>query len=454
MSKVIDEVVFKKALESMLQELSDTCLYDFVPYQDEEISELFSLTPEEAQSLSELISDEVVSKFKLWSSSKVNDSLILAKSECNDYTDKMLANISSISIKYVDTLPTSDISTSTIYILKNTTGGNDTLNLYDGANWTVIGDFVISLDDYYNKTELDAKLDEKANKTEVLLQDDVIVDKTLATTSNVLSAKTVVDELDLKANDTDLTTHTGDADIHTSATEKASYVKKTDISTTINSTSTNDTVPTNKAVYDSLINKLDNTVVLNTADEVNSFDKAYQSFIVYTSIADAIGLPDSPSSTWFCIHLSHSKGYIYPSQIAFEYAGLKRIMYRTAAKGVWSTWRKIPTIGVEDVAKTIITFPNTTYYESAVADSCYYFVKNGICYINLRIKVIAPTTLSTDCVITGLPKAATTINQTISPINIGTKGMQLYQGGATLNLRHGEVGGQYEIFYSYPVAES
>ena len=114
MSKVIDEVVFKKSIEDMLQYLSDNCLYEFVPYDDTEISNLFSLTPEEAQKLSDLISDEVVSKYKLWSSSKVNESLISAKTECNDYTDKMLTNISSISIKYVDTLPTSDISTSTI----------------------------------------------------------------------------------------------------------------------------------------------------------------------------------------------------------------------------------------------------------------------------------------------------------------------------------------------------
>ena len=226
MSKVIDEVVFKKSIEDMLQYLSDNCLYEFVPYDDTEISNLFSLTPEEAQKLSDLISDEVVSKYKLWSSSKVNESLISAKSECNDYTDKMLTNISSISIKYVDTLPTSDISTSTIYILKNTGGGNDTLNLYDGGSWTSIGEFTISLEDFYKKDVMDTKLNEKANKTEVLLQNDVIVNKALATNSNVLTAKAVVDELDLKVNDTDFDTHTGDTDIHITSAERTEWNKK------------------------------------------------------------------------------------------------------------------------------------------------------------------------------------------------------------------------------------
>ena len=61
MSKVIDEVVFKKSIEDMLQYLSDNCLYEFVPYDDTEISDLFSLTPEEAQRLSDLISDALIS---------------------------------------------------------------------------------------------------------------------------------------------------------------------------------------------------------------------------------------------------------------------------------------------------------------------------------------------------------------------------------------------------------
>ena len=229
MSKVIDEVVFKKSIEDMLQYLSDNCLYEFVPYDDESIANLFSLTPEEAQRLSDLISDEVVSKYKLWSSSKVNDELIAAKTECNDYTDKMLTNISSISIKYVDTLPTSDISTSTIYILKNTGGGNDTLNLYDGGAWTSIGEFTISLEDFYKKDVMDTKLNEKANKTEVLSADKVLVSAGSETHDNVYSAKLTKTELDLKANDSDV-------------------IKKTDIVDNLTSTDTDKPLSANQGM--------------------------------------------------------------------------------------------------------------------------------------------------------------------------------------------------------------
>ena len=125
-------------------------------------------------------------------------------------------------------------------------------------------------------------------------------------------------------------------------------VKKTDIATSISSTSTNDKVAGAKAVHDSLANKLDKTVILTTADEVNSFDREYQSFIIEPSVAEAVGLPKAPDSTWFCINLSHVKDFKYPSQIAFEYAGIERIMYRTAHNGVWHNWRKLCTTSVAD----------------------------------------------------------------------------------------------------------
>ena len=442
--KIVTQDIFEKAIEDMLQYLSDNCLYEFVPYSDESIAELFNLTPEEAQRLSDLISDEVVSKYKLWSSSKINESLISAKSECNDYTDKMLTNISSISIKYVDTLPTSDISTSTIYILKNTGGGNDTLNLYDDtdSSWTVIGDFTISLDDYYKKSEMDTKLNDKANKTEVLLQDDVIVNKALATNSNVLTAKVVVDELDLKANDDEV-------------------VKKTDITTTIDSTSTNDKVVGAKALHDSLANKLDKTVILTTADEVNSFDREYQSFIIEPSVADAVGLPKAPESTWFCINLSHFKGFKYPSQIAFEYAGIERIMYRTAHNGVWHNWRKLCTTSVADIPKTIISWSDETYFKSddVISTGNYYLVRNGICFVNIDILCVTPKSNGYTLPIT-LPKPTvdyvhvniaslpdTAHGHSSITVAVGTAGTHIVAYGGIANSR-------YLGQFSYPVAES
>ena len=139
-----------------------------------------------------------------------------------------------------------------------------------------------------------------------------------------------------------------------------------------------------KYVDDNIINKLDNTIILNNADEVNSFNKGYQSFIVEPSVADEIGLPNSPSSTWFCIHYSHSKGFEFPSQVAFEYAGLERIMYRTCGNGVWHNWRKVGTTSVADVSKTDITFIDSNVSKDGSYEICQYCVLNGICYVTLN----------------------------------------------------------------------
>ena len=113
--KIVTDSVLKETTKQLAQLLADNC-FEPVPYTDEEISNLFSLTPEESQKLTDLIADEVVSKYKIWSSKKINDELISAKSECNDYTDSMLSNISSITIDYVDSLPTTGMG-SPSYIL-------------------------------------------------------------------------------------------------------------------------------------------------------------------------------------------------------------------------------------------------------------------------------------------------------------------------------------------------
>lgn len=145
-----------------------------------------------------------------------------------------------------------------------------------------------------------------------------------------------------------------------------------------------------KYVDDNIINKLDNTIILNNADEVNSFNKGYQSFIVEPSVADEIGLPNSPSSTWFCIHYSHSKGFEFPSQIAFEYAGLERIMYRTCGNGVWHNWRKVCTTSVADVVNSVTDV--STLGIAEITDGLIIVnIKNGWCQVLIQGLVINST---------------------------------------------------------------
>lgn len=436
--KIIDEDVLKLAISNIMQTLSDY-IYIEEEYDDDSINSLFDV--KDAQELSyyeSLIQDSNISSNRIWSSSKVKEEIAKSIIESNNYSDGLLANISSIELKYVTSLPTTGNS-NTIYILKSTDTNPDTLNLYNDGAWISIGQFTISLDQYVKTEDMNNALATKANDNEVLKLDKVLTTTTGATNDNVLSAKTTIEELNKKANNDEV-------------------LKKIDISTTINSTSTNNTVAGTKAVHDSLANKLDKTVILTTVDEVNSFDREYQSFIIEPSVADAVGLPKAPDSTWFCINLSHAKGFKYPSQIAFEYAGIERIMYRTAHNGVWHNWRKLCTTSVTEVPVTSLTWADTTYFENSFT-GCNYQVRNGVCFVNIDMICNSPMTGGYKLPIT-LPTPNTDyVHSDISSLPNATYEhssitMAVCFGGTHVIAYGGIVGDRYLGTFSYPVAES
>ena len=331
---------------------------DFDELDLDTIKTLLGLTPEEIQKMSDLISDSEVRLDKTYSSSKIYMSIQDAIDTSKTYTLSEIGKMSGASYKVVNST-TEMTDERIIYLLAS----GSTYDMYivevDGSP-TKIGDTTIDLSDYLTKTDAE----------------------------NTYLKKTYADGK------------------YATITTVDGKVNKADISTTISSTPSDEKVVSEKAVKTELNKKVDNTIILKTADEVNSFDRAYQSFIVNNFIADAIGLPGSPSSTWFCIHLSHSKGYQYPSQIAFEYAGLERIMYRTSIKGVWDTWRKISITGVKDIPKTNIAPADTTKFVGFKGNSlCNYCVQNGICYVSIWGVQVTVTGRVNTGVILPLPKS-------------------------------------------------
>ena len=170
------------------------------------------------------------------SSKQIADDIAQSILEANEYTDSLLKNIASIKLKYVTSLPTSDISENTIYILKaSDSSSKDTLNLYNATDgWTSIGDFNISLDDYYDKTEIDTKMDLKANKTEVVANDKIVqtLDSTTNSSDTVLSTSGLQVEMDKKANDDEVIKKT---DLDVSQTDLMQYVN-TDLFDTTSAT--------------------------------------------------------------------------------------------------------------------------------------------------------------------------------------------------------------------------
>lgn len=403
-----------------------------------DIEALINLSPEEISKLSDLISTEIRLD-KTFSSSDTYTRIQAAIDTAKEYTNNQLGKAVKPAYKVVAS--TSEVTeTGYFYLISNGTNYDMYVLSSDGAVVS-LGTSDVDLSNYYTKTETDSDFLKKTDATSTyatITTVDSKFDKTniltaldnSATDDQVYSAKAINAELD-------------------------GVVKKTDISTTINSTSTDDTVPTNKAVYDSLINKVNNTIVLTTADEVNSFDRVYQSFIIEPSVAESVGLPKAPDSTWFCINLSHVKGFKYPSQIAFEYAGIERIMYRTAHNGVWHNWRKIPNTSVVDVPLTNITIPDGLFQSVNEVSYIKYEIVNGIAFVYFNIRDAKFVKSGTSLNIT-VPKIKSPFNHTIIGENINTNltilangnNMQLWALGDETTVTN------YSACISYPVAES
>ena len=80
--------------------------------------------------------------------------------------NNLISQIVTLNMLVVTDLPTSNISTTTIYLKPKTTA--ETNNIYNeyiyiNSAWELIGDTTIDLSNYYNKTEIDDKFNNKQN---------------------------------------------------------------------------------------------------------------------------------------------------------------------------------------------------------------------------------------------------------------------------------------------------
>lgn len=135
------------------------------------------------------------------------DDLQLAIGDCDEddpaasksYVDAQVSTIPKFNIEVVTALPTSNISYSTVYLLKT---GDEEGNLYeeyirvkgkDSApdSWEKLGTQTVDLSNYYTKDEADAAIESAVSEVS-----------------------------------TALTTHTGNSDIHVTAADKAAWSAK------------------------------------------------------------------------------------------------------------------------------------------------------------------------------------------------------------------------------------
>ena len=130
------------------------------------------------------------------------------QSEVND----LISQLASLSVEIVESLPTSDISTTTIYLINVSGTNNYNQWMYINNAWANIGSTSVDLTNYYTKTQVDTLLNDKVDKVSgkglstndftnayKSMLDNYTVDSTLDSTStNPIQNAVVTQALDAK----------------------------------------------------------------------------------------------------------------------------------------------------------------------------------------------------------------------------------------------------------------
>lgn len=108
------------------------------------------------------------------------ENLVEAISENNTkmkiWVTTQINNVKVISILWVDELPTTNISTSTIYLVKNEKNSKDTNNIYDeyiykdDIGWEILGQVdagSVDLSNYYTRTEINTILEQYIKQDQI-----------------------------------------------------------------------------------------------------------------------------------------------------------------------------------------------------------------------------------------------------------------------------------------------
>ena len=116
---------------------------------------------------------------------------------------------------------------------------------------------------------------------------------------------------------------------------------------------------------------------------------------------------------------------------------------------------KICTTSVADVPETRITFSaNTNYEEKATSIYSNYEVADGICYVLIYAKCLAPTN-SWISINESLPRPKRFVFKSLNALANATDNLNCTINlGGNMSLRGGTANGEYITTFSYHVAES
>ena len=401
--------------------------------------------------------------------------------DANEYTEKLVANLSRLELKLV-TNESEITQPNILYLFKP--DGATSYNQYvviegnkvllgtcdiDMAQYLKIAD---ASKTYATKTELKAVTDKigttKLTTTAQTLTGSIEEVKGIAEQGALLTVtKTQYDQLVAgQTVNIDGKDYTYDSNTY--------YVVKDDsdsitVTNSISSSSTDSEIATAKAVNDSYHIKTYTTPEqLGLADGCsvsdiflalpnNSYFECGQNTTKTNVLYNITGVPTNGGLLTICKQTEFrfsieykisGGGGLSPNQL---YIGQLK-----GADGSGLEWQRVVTTTVADVNRTTITFTNGTNYTAIGSSSLnYYTVKNGMCYVSLDVSVTSKASEWTT--VYTLPKPiATKIDISHSFVDeVGDSYIAygVWEDG-TFKIKKGENGIRYIINFSYPVAES
>ena len=411
-------------------------------------------------SVSEAIDNTNLADDKVFSNLYTKKLIDKCLEDANAESQKLVGALTHLTCEETTVQPTLDNSSINVIYLYSATGNapyQQYLKISD-TKLIDLGTTSVSLSGYLTATEIArdyiTKLDFDALKTEVdkkLNKTDIIDNLTSTDTDKPLSAnqgKVLKDEVDLKANDSDV-------------------VKKTDIVTTIDSASTDDKTPSAKAVFDNAIKDKN----LNTYSDVTQlglttpitvgeiFNTLPNNSLLRVqnnngTISDApyvngILIIDKVNQSKFSIEFKISAGGSIGDNGLY-------IGQLQGSDGSGLNWRRVCTSSsVKNVSWITIsesTLTNTTFVPDG---NCSYSIENGECFIRFN-----GLTTSSGAYITApdetFPKPNVRITNGHYPLitSNGTAVMCIISSSGGLTIKVTSSIGDIYTTISYPVAES
>lgn len=420
----------------------------------DEIKAMLGLTQEQLNTLASIILDNEIRLDKTWSSSKTYSDIQDAIKECKQYCVTELAKKSTGSFKKANS--TSEVTDGNyLYlILNSSTNKYDIYALVD-SNVELLTSVDVNLDDYYTKTEINNDFLKKTDATSTYATKIELNDKADATA------------LDDKVDKTDIVDNLTSIDTNKPLSANQGKIlddkklNKTDITTTIDSSSTDSQVPSAKVVYDNVKNKNTIQSTGTIANYSSVFDWAINN-IGATCGYEGNMFDDCPlNHTWgilVCIGTKVESGLKVLFCTNYNKDIYTRTIQRRQGVNGWveTSWQRLCNTSVEDVS--LKTLKNSSDINSDAVIS--YIVKNGMCSVS--VNTVSSTKMSTGNITltTGLPIPANTScwysictnsNATNAPLQnlllrIDSSGNLIaYKGTDNIN---------YFGSFSYPVEES